>query len=285
MIKYRSVHNDELLAYLHGKLQKRVDRIEGTKAKFEKIDSIGGGYSENLTLGTDENIGTVLKTSVIPAVPLAIGVGALAVGLITLFPTIAPEPNMTQSQLEVLEQCKNAGESILNFSGSAFGVGIKLAAIPATVAVLSIPKKVARVLSDKYDKKTYSKLMDGKNIVEMIDLVVADSDDQSVQFQKNFLYKVDLSQNSEDFNLELLANLAYMRYCYLKEQAGEYKDGEYNEAFENFITFLEDGKRKMFGVSKKFKENKLVNQLIDEFYEEKHPKYKDEYYPIGSVTK
>ena len=79
MIKYRSVHNDEMLGYIHYKLQKRIDRIDSVNETFDKIENFGGSLSENFTFGTEKNVKTLEGTSIIPAVPLAIGVGALAV--------------------------------------------------------------------------------------------------------------------------------------------------------------------------------------------------------------
>ena len=277
MRKYRSVHNDELLGYIQYKLQKRADRIEAISDTFEKIDSIGGNHSDTLTLGTDDNVDALLKTGAIPAVPFALGVGSLVLGLVTLFPAAIPDPDLTRAELEVVDTIKKAGESILCFSEKTFGVALKLSVLPAAVAAISIPKRLAKVIGEKFDKKYYSRLVDSKNIVDLIDEVYKDSEDPSVQFAKNFLYKVDLSQNSQQFNMELLSHLAYHRYCFQKEQRGENKNDELNEAFENFIYFLEESQYKLVGVSRKFKDNKVVKELISEFNDKKYPAYNDDY--------
>ena len=285
MYKYRSVHNDDFLGKVHYKLQKRIDLIESVNDKFDRIDSFGGERSETLTLGTDDNLDTLLKAGIIPAAPLAIGIGAVALGLVVLLPTAFPDPDLTRAELEVVDQIQNAGGSILEFSGKAFGAAIKLSAIPAVVAAISIPKKVARILADKFDEKTHATLVDSQLIVDLIDKVNEDSDDPSIEFAKKFLYRVDISGNSKDFNMELLSHLAYHRYCFQKEEKGENKNGELNEAFENFIYFLEESQHKLIGVSRKFKDNKLVNELISEFYDKKYPVYNDDYVPGESVRR
>ena len=191
---------------------------------------------------------------------------------------------MSEAELEVYNQMKTAGENLATFAGNSMGLAVKLAAIPASVAVLSIPKKVARVLAGKYNEKTAERMMESKSIVELIDRVLEGDDSPSVEFPKRFLYRVDLSENSKDFNMELLGYLAYYRYCYDKEESGEFVNGESNEAFQEFISFLNKSKERKLGVSKKFKDNKLVNELISEFLEKKDPDYENEYYN-GGITR
>ena len=159
MHKYRSVHNDELLGEVHYRLQKRIDLIESVNDKFDKIESIGGERSDAITLGTNDNLGVLLKSGAVPAVPLALGVGSLVLGFVTLIPSAFPEPNMTQAQLEAIDQLKNAGESMLYFTEKTLGAALKLSALPLTVVAISVPKKVARILAGKFEEKTYAKII------------------------------------------------------------------------------------------------------------------------------
>lgn len=262
MYKYRSVHNDELLEKMQFSLKRRSDRLQPVNDFLERVDELGGKHNDALTIGTDENNRTIAGSVFIPAAPFAIGVVAATIGLIAMVPQLGADANaLSEAEMNFMNQARTTGESLLSFSVNTMGLSFKLAAIPATVAALSIPKKIARVLS----QKTYSTLTEEKNIVQLIDDIVNDVEDPSIEFPKKFLYRVDLSENSNSFNKELLGCLAYYRYCFQKEQNGENKNDELNASFTDIIHFLDNSKYRLTGVSKKFKENKFVNELLNEF--------------------
>ena len=49
----------------------------------------------------------------------------------------------------------------------------------------------------------------------------------------------------------------------------------------DFIRFLEESQHRVFGVSRKFKDSKMVNELINEFFEEKE---EEQDYSYGEPT-
>ena len=270
MLKYRSAHNEEMLENIHFKLQRKVDRLDSVNQAFDAFDKLGGEVGEALTLGTKSNNKTILGSTAIPAVPIALGVGAAVLGMMTLIPAaMGPDPSMGEAQVEALKQMETFGTSALTFTAEAFGVGIKLLGVPAAVAVISVPKRIAKVLAGVYDQKTAPTIEEGRKIVEMIDDVLNDVEDPTLSLPRSILTRVDLKGNSVHFNIDLLGYLARYRECLQKEQNGELKGNESDQVFQELIYFLEDSKHKIFGVSKKFKENNLINSLIDGFYEDK----------------
>ena len=270
MLKYRSAHNEEMLEKVHFKLQRKVDRLDSVNQVFDKIDELGGPASEALTIGTKSNNKTLMASGAVPAVPFAVGVASAILGMVSLIPAaMGPEPSMGQAQIDALKQMETFGTSALTFAGNAFGVGLKLLGVPAAVAVISIPKKIARVLAGQYDRKTAPTIEEGRKIVGMIDDVLNDVEDPTLSIPRTILTRVDLKGNSVHFNIDLLGYLARYRECLQKEKSGEAKGNESEQAFQEFIYFLEDSKHKIFGVSKKFKENNFINSLIDGFYKKK----------------
>ncbi len=267
MIKYRSARNLEMLQNVTFKLQKRIDKFDSVNDTFDKIDEFGG---DTITLGTKSNNKALIASSAIPAAPLAIGVGALVVGLVILVPAaFGVDPSMSQAQIDAVAQMEQAGGSVLNFAGDAFGVGIKLLGIPATVAAISIPKKIARILADKYNLKNEPIIIEAEKLVEMINDVINEKEDPSLEIPRKILTKVDLRENSEKFNMDLLKHLAYYRQCYLDEQAGKNKGDELEQAFQELIDFLEDSLHRHIGVSKKYKDNPVIIEMVENFYQEK----------------
>ena len=283
MYKYRSVHNDQLLGDIRYKLVRHNEILSDGSCLFDSIDNIGGRkFRDALTLGTGKNKKAIIGSAMIPAGAVAIGIGSAALALFCLTRQIGFDPaTLDEAHRQALAQVQSAGESLGQFTVDAFGTAVKLAAIPAAVTVLSVPKKVAQILADKYDEKIIPKVTEGRQLIYLIDDIRDDVDDPSIELPKKFLYRVDITGNSKKFNMALLSHLAYYRECFKKEQDGTAKEGELNDAFMDFIRFLEESQHRVFGVSRKFKDSKMVNELINEFFEEKE---EEQDYSYGEPT-
>ena len=258
----REYRNAETIKYLQGKLVKKTDKLVKVTDWFLDKDVAGGTVGETLTLGTKENKKALIGTSVVPLAPLAVGVGALALGMLVIFPLIGG-PGIGEQEQMFLRGVHDTGEKIFNFAGNSLSLGAKLSALPLGIAALSVPKRIFRLLADKVDEKTYPHIANNQNIISLIDDILAKKDDPSLNFPALFLKRVDIRNNSEKINIELLGHLAYYRYCVKGVQEGRMKEEDVKDAYDNFVLFLSETK-KSFWASKEFKQNRFVNLLIEE---------------------
>lgn len=259
--------NVDTMQYIKAKLVKKNEKLEKVTDWFLDKDEIGGEIGESLTLGTEQNKKVLTGASLIPAAPLAVGVGALATGLVVSLPLLAPAVNASEEAF--LQSVSTTGGNIVNFAWGSLGLSLKLAAIPLGIAAISIPKKLFRYLADKVDKKTYPELTNNEKVISLIDDVLKKKDDPTLKLPALFLKRVDLRENNERFNIDLLGHLAYYRHCLQALETGEKTEADVTEAYETFVNFLEKSKNTL-GASKNFKNNRFVNMLIaEDGYKEK----------------
>ena len=257
----RSERNNETMDYIQYKLQRDYNKLNKVNNWFQdKKDAVPA--LDYATLGTSENNKVLIGASVLPGVFLAIGVASLVAGMVVAFPLIGG-PGVTEQEIEVLGQMQNAGSNILNFAGDNLSKSWHLASIPAGVVALSIPKTMFNYLADKVNRKTNSHRANKEQIIKLIDDLQDEKEDETLEFPKLFLKRVDLRQNSEKFNIDLFGYLAYYRYCLQKKKERRMTDEHVQDAFDSMIYFLEDAQYK-HGVSKNFKNNRFVKMLIDE---------------------
>lgn len=255
--------NEVPMQNVHYKLSKEFERLSKMSDWLKKKDELGGEIGETLTLGSEENISALAKSSIIPLAPLALGVASLVAGLVVAFPLVGG-PGTTNAEIEFLKDVKNATEKVFEFSGGSFKVGFALSSIPLGIATISLPKKVLRMIKDKVDKKTKPIMIEDDKILTMIeDILEGKENDQSLELPAAFLRKVDIRGNPESFNKDLLSYLAYFRFCVQENELGYKKEEDVKEAFKMLTDFLEESKHKLT-IPKDFKDNKFVNLLINE---------------------
>lgn len=255
--------NIEVMKNIHYKLYRQFDKKINIAEWFSEKDQLGGNLGEALTLGTDDNLETIEKASIVPVVPLAIGLGAAVIGLITI--PMGPGPGLTEAEKQFFTQVRATGENLSAFGCEAMLTALKLSLIPAGVAAISIPKRIFRVIAQKVDDKIDPVIVKDDRILTLIeDLIENKKDDSTLNFPLNFLKKVNLKDNSQNFNLELLGKFADYRSCLQEAQKGNITNQEVQEAFQEIIDFLNQSKHRL-GVSKSFRDNVYVNLLIEEY--------------------
>ncbi len=258
----REERNNDLLKYLQYKLVKQNNKIEKITDWFNDKDEIGETVGETLTLGTEENLKTIAATSVIPAAGVAIGIASAFIGAMVVLPTAFDPVN--EKEIEAFKELTTVGEQIFNFSTSSFAIGVKSALIPLGITTISIPKKIFRYVTDKINEKTEPITVENQKIVELIDDFTNNKDDQSLAFFKTFAKRVDLKDNSDEFNLELLKHFAYFRSCVQAFEKKEIDEHEVMRSFLSIIHFLQDtiDSKK---VADSFKNNRFLKLLIEDY--------------------
>ena len=255
--------NNEPMQNVHYKLSKEYEKLSKMSDWLQEKDEAFGDVGETLTLGTEDNLSLLLKSSAIPLAPFAVGVASVVAGLVVVFPLLGG-PGISDQEVQFLEQVKAAGDKIFEFSAGSFKTAFYLASVPLGVSLVSVPKKVLRMVRDKIDERNRPVMIDDDNILTMIeDISNGKEDDPSLEFPMKFLKRVDLRGNSDSFNARLLSYFAYYRYCLLEVKNGKKTEEDVREAFDMIVGFLEYSKHKL-GVSKEFKNNRFVNMLIDE---------------------
>ena len=247
-------NNEEILNLLNVKLQRDYSKLmrgvpkkDFTDGQEQKLDY--------LTWGNDKNNLVVGGSLVVPLVPFALGVGKALIGLITL------APSMTQN---VPEEAVSFFESAKEFSVNSIGSGfnsisgsIPLFALPAAVSAISLSTKVYRNFVDKKKNKAYFT----NEMIKLIDDVIEQKDDPSLEFAKKFFSRVDLSLNDPKLNVEILKYLTYHRVVLEMYQDGKVNEQEVENAYDRMILFFKVAKRKD-GVSQNFKNSRFLNILI-----------------------
>ncbi len=266
---------DKLLQHISYKLVRQSEEYNRKMEWYNDKDEIGGKVGEVLTLGSEENVKTLIGASIIPGACIAVGLASLAAGLIVVFPTIVgPE---TEAEAEAFKELIGIGDKVFDFSNSSFLIGLKTAIAPLGIATLSIPKKLFRDLTYRVDDK-YEPLVDEN---EKIQILIKDylegKEDPSLEFFKAFVRRVDLQDNSDEFNLELLRWFTRYReklISYNERPRDREREQKLNHTFESLLNFLEEGlKSKM--TSRNFKNNRFVKLLVQ------NPETREKYYEEG----
>lgn len=263
-----NTNNYSFMYDAHYKLVKDYKKVSSINNWFQEKDKIGGDLGEKATLGTFDNGLAIMGTATIPAAPLAVGLTAAAAGLVALLPVFMAGPPLNSSEAQIISQINGFSGNMMGFAGQALDLSLKLSAIPAGVALLSVPKGLFRLITGKVNDAAEPTLKSYREMIKLIEDLLNGEQDESLTFIRNFFKNVDLSKNSKKFNYELLDHLAYLRYCFKGVDEKRMKEEDAQEAFNNVIYYMQFNKDKA-GVSEEFRKNKFVNFLIDEYgYEE-----------------
>ncbi len=269
----RDERNNETIQLLKAKLVKKTKKLENVVDWFLDKDEVNKSVGESFTLGTPDNKKMLSVSALLPAVPIAIGLGSALVGLVVLFPLLGG-PGVNEAEQQFLKDVTNTGANLMQFGAGSLSLGAKLSTIPIGLTALSVPKKLFSLLTEEVDKKLHPTVIENKYVIALINDVLAKKDDPSLNFPKYFLKRVDIRHNSEKINIDLLKHLAYYRYCIKGVQKGKLQEEDVRDAYKLFVEFLKNAKSS-FWVSKEFKENRFVNLLIDE------EAYKaEDFYPV-----
>ena len=99
-----------------------------------------------------------------------------------------------------------------------------------------------------------------RETVDFITDLKRDKNDGSLNFIKEFLSNVDITKNSDDYNLDLLDYLIDYRNAVISEKGKEVRRNS-TERFVDFVDFLSDSTTKD-GASSLFINSTYVNNLV-----------------------
>ena len=257
----RDERNNELMAYLRYKLVRSNDKVDKIVNWFEDKDD-NSKVGESVTLGTKENLKVLGVSAIVPGGAAAVGLGSLLAGILVVLPLIGGPP-LNEAEAQAYEQLTSIGENVMNFSMDAFNFAIKTSLIPLGVSAISLPKRLFRFIGEIYEEKTEPSYVENEKVIELINDIISKKDDTSLTFAKTLLKRVSLKENSDKFNMELLKNLAYHRFCIQSLETHRRTEKDVAEAFTGIINQLQDAK-KSFGVSSEFKNNRFINLLLED---------------------
>ena len=250
-------NNEEVLNNINFKLEKDYSKLT-TKKQSETTEKV----VDALTLGTDSNGRLIGGTLGLTSVPLAVGVASAVAGMVSLAPMVL-EP-MSEEKSALLSGFKQFGEGAIEFGFNTMQESLPLLLVPVGVAAISLSVKLYKSLKDKKEVK---KEWTGATI-ELIDDLLQKKEDPTLEFASTFMRKVDLSENDQKENLGLLKYIAYHRAALQAHQKGNVDYETVHTAYSYIMYYLEEMKYSD-AVSEKFKNNRFVNILLDDFKEEK----------------
>ena len=259
--------NKNALLVLKSKVQRDYSKLRGTKDWLDKkegqLEKIGGDY---LTFKTEENKRALIGSAMVPGALFAVSALSFAFSLIVVLPKALPPTS--EHELEVFSKLEKVGGEILKFSGNSFNDALKSFIIPLGVTTLSISKKFFDIIVDKVSVKT-DKM---KNTMDLINDLDEEENDETLDFTSKFLRRVDINENSVEFNNKLFEHLASYRYW--ERRSISAKNNEEKNIAERgmavsyylLIKFLISSKINL-GASSNFKKNRHVNTLIEKYKE------------------
>lgn len=259
--------NKNALLVLKSKVQRDYSKLRGTKDWLDKkegqLEKIGGNY---FTFKTEENKRALIGSAMVPGALFTVSALSFAFSLIVVLPKALPPTS--EHELEVFSKLEKVSGEILKFSGNSFNDALKSFIIPLGVTTLSISKKFFDIIVDKVSVKT-DKM---KKTMDLINDLDGEENDETLDFTSKFLRRVDINENSVEFNNKLFEHLASYRYW--ERRSISAKNNEEKNAAERgmavsyylFIKFLISSKMNL-GASSNFKKNRHVNTLIEKYKE------------------
>lgn len=239
-MKIRSKYND---LELKAKMMLSDSTIPGTLAKF-------GGAS------------------------LAVGAGSGVLSIMDLIQAGADELALfankgyinTEEIEQVLQTIKE--HAIKNSNQAAFWGNVALACIGVSTVNFSLGL-ITHICKEKYNeiqtekqKPLVEDMIELDEILTMAQDLRRNDNDMSLNFIKDFLSNVNLTENTYGFNYELLSRLAKYRVAVLKEMNGENIDKkEIENRFMSIINYMYENPT-LKGASSDFVSNYYVNDLI-----------------------
>ncbi|MBR1385361.1 MAG: hypothetical protein IJ568_00880 [Bacilli bacterium] len=259
-MKNISNENIELMEKIKWKLKREYKKTDKLVEWLEDKDATDSKPLEMVTLGTSENIRAIISASLLPAITLSIGAVTATAGLVAGISTLGGP--QSQAEIEVINSLNQFVTNMTSISSGAFNITKLLASLPLGITAISIPRWAFRELVTKIDDKTRNPQIIKRETVNMISDIIFKKKDDSLDFPREFLSRVDLKDNSKDYNLILLKQLAVYRYY--KMNVGEYNitEEDSKNAYNNFIDLLETYKETKY-VSASFRNNEYLNSLIE----------------------
>lgn len=259
----RTERNVEQIKNVQYKVSNEFKRLSMTSKWLEEKDEIGGKVGEYATLGTNDNKNLLVKSSLLPVAPLAFGIVTATVGLVAMLPMLGGGP-AGPSEEQFFKDISNFGTGALGLSYDSLLLSLKLALVPLGITVLSIPKKLLRTIKEKYNNFTNPFIVYDESILELIEDILNEKNDPTLEFPKTFLRRVNISNCSTRFNRRLFELLTYYRFCLQEIEENNMNEMDAKEAFDDIVSFLKEAKNKPY-VPIEFKNNRFVNLLVDEF--------------------
>lgn len=256
--------NKKVLGAVHYTLQKDYRKLGKKAGKQERIEEY---MNDVVTLGTREN--KLLITAL--SIPSAIGLIAGAVsgiGVLALGSVIANNQgiNLSEASQNALNMVQNSLNENTNNMIHNFTTGIKFLSLPALGTLISYSCKIVRGKNDIKYASSLNKMCDKDEIIKLIDDLKKNKTGDVLGFVKDFLTNVDLTENSRDFNIVILSNLAEYRTCSLREQNNDATKEETEDKFMSFIDTLASATKKS-GASESFLKNEYVKALIKTYHD------------------
>ena len=235
---------------------RKIDEIENGKGKLER-------GLEAARIAT--NI-----TSAVTSIPVIISSSAIVAALVTSFGAIAllacnlgmEQTEETNQILYSIEEFVKDRSNNLSYWGSIFGRHLQ----PFLISIMSrgaVNKLLGNMKNRKehQEDKIANKIIKNDDIKMIIEDITKNNQDLSLNFIREFLCNVDLADNSRDFNIQLLSNLAEYRTSVLKEERNEGSKEETESKFINFIELLMQA-RFIDGASQNFVDSQYIRDLI-----------------------
>ena len=260
-MEYINNGNIELMKKAKWKLKREYRKTNELVEWLEDKDTNDNRVLETITLGTDDNMRAIISTALLPAITFTIGGAAAVIGLAAGLPTLGGP--QSQAEVEVINSINHFVMNMASISNGAFNMTKILATLPLGITAISVPRWIFRELATKIDEKTKDPQIIKRETVNMINDIIYEKRDESLNFPREFLSKVDLRSNSKEYNLILLKQLAVYRYY--KKNIGQYNitEEDVKLAYKNFIDLLETYKDTKY-TSKTFTGNKYLKSLIEE---------------------
>ena len=246
--------NDATMSVLQGKLVRDYNKLLQKMPKKQLTEG-QERMMDRFTFGEDRNDRMIAGSLTVPFLPVAIGLGEIAIGMVALIPSATqPIPGEAVSFFE------SARAFSVNILGSGFNTmekAVPLLILPATVTAISVAVSIYRSLKNRKENK----LNYMGSLINFMDDVLAKKEDPTLDFTYTFLGKVDLSQNSQDVNLGIVYYLAYYRKMLEQHELGNVSDVDLDMAYDSMIEYFAELKNYP-GASQKYKNSRYLNILI-----------------------
>lgn len=257
MLRVRN-ENLEMMEFVNAKLQKDNEKL------FKKLPQapleVVKVASDKYTLFTEENNELLVKSAIPSCVAFAVGVLKTIVGGVAYLPATATPPN--EEAAAFFEQARNFGESAFNSGGTYFLIGGVLLALPAGIAAISLSNKINRMLVEK----KVAKINNNNEVITLIDDLIENKEDPSLEFANNLVKKVELSGNDSKVNIQLLKLLAYHRNMVKLQLEEKVSKEEVEAAYDNIIEYLKQI-YELPSTSQNFKSSRYLKIIINEYDE------------------
>ena len=260
-------NNKEVLAILHGKLQRDNEKLFKKIPEKDKTKE-PGVIADAFTFDSDRNK-KLMMISVAPSAGfIAVGLLQTVIGLVSFIPSL-DQPQLNET-VRMFTETKKFAESTVQYGATNVTRGFIMLALPVGIAAISISPRIHQELINKRKIK----INDNNVIVQLIDdlLEPQEKDDKTIEFASKFIKKVDISGNSLKTNLEIVKYLAFYRGILYQKEQGKLTDEEVEQAYDAMMAFLKSTTTSK-ETSEDYKHNRYLNILINEYDEKMLVRY------------